>query len=436
MSAIDDWIKETGDEKLFFKQLDISLDLGLPLLGPVYKPWRPRPKTLGPLKPAVDFVNQYRPVTVRQIYYGLVSRQIIELTEKDYKRMVRIATRARLAGLIPFDAIVDDTRKAEKTPSWEDIQEIMDVAIRQYRSDWWADQDNYVEIWLEKRALRRIFYPITNAYDVHLCVGGGYQSWPEIWEAKKRRFESREGQDIIILYFGDLDPSGKDMPRDIENRFNTLNTPVTMKEIALTREDIEEYNLPRNPMKPKDTRNEWYLRKYGINYAVELDALPPDILREKIEQAILEHVDLDKLLEKRERDEKDRHNMDKWVRLYDDRWLNPPQTKEYEAWLKETGKSSSGKDISLLLRCYYNLGLRQGFNKAIDWCVIVKRGEIEEERKWINDQYKRLEKLSSEELKKIASSPPTGEQHLGHTIQKMAEDVLFARASEKGGGRL
>jgi len=304
---MDNWgDEETGDEELFFKQLEIGLDLGLPLLGPVYKPWQPNPETLGLLKPAVDFVRKYGTVTVRQIYYGLVSRQVIANTLREYKRLDRVVTRARLAGLIPFDAVVDDTRKAEKTPSWGDIQEIMDVAIRQYRSDWWADQPNYVEVWLEKRALRRIFYPITNSYDVHLCVGGGYQSWSELWEAK-RRFESRDDQDVIILYFGDLDPSGKDMPRDIEERLETLNMFVTVKEIALTREDIEEYDLPRNPMKPEDTRNEWYLRKYGINYAVELDALSPEILREKIKQAILEHVDLDKLLEKKERDEHDRH---------------------------------------------------------------------------------------------------------------------------------
>jgi len=117
-----------------------------------------------------------------------------------------------------------------------------------------------------------------------------------VWQAKNR-FEEHiyNGQRAFILYFGDLDPSGKDMPRDIQNRFELLGIDVKVIEVALARRDIEEYTLPKNPMKPGDSRNRWYIRKYGINYAVELDALPPDVLKQKIEQAIRSYADLDEL---------------------------------------------------------------------------------------------------------------------------------------------
>ena len=315
MSDYDEWVKDTGDENLFFEQLNTALQFGLPINGPVYRNWSPRQKILQLLKPVLELVKVYDLVTVRQIYYRLVVQQIISNALNEYRRVVRVLKRGRLAGFIPFGKVIDDTREAEKTPSWMNIQEIMRAAIRQYRSDWWMDQPNYVEVWLEKRALRRIFYPITNAYDVHLCVGGGYQSWSEVWEAKQR-FESRKDQNIIILYFGDLDPSGKDMPRDIEDRLKILKTPITVKEIALTEEDIRQYNLPRNPTKPKDSRNEWFIKKYGITYAVELDALSPDILRKKIREAIKEHVDLDKLMDKRKQDEKERGDMNRWIDYY------------------------------------------------------------------------------------------------------------------------
>ncbi len=107
------------------------------------------------------------------------------------------------------------------TPSWESIEDILNAAIDQFRSFWWRDQPYHVEVWLEKRALRRIFYPITNGYDVYLCTGGGYQSWSEVWAARAR-FLARKGSDLKILYFGDLDPSGKDMPRDIRMPSTTI----------------------------------------------------------------------------------------------------------------------------------------------------------------------------------------------------------------------
>jgi hypothetical protein len=234
-----------------------------------------------------------------------VSQLLINNNLKEYRRVVRIVKRGRLAGLISFDKVVDDTREARKTPSWTNIKKIMDAAVKQYRSDWWADQPYYVEVWLEKRALQRIFYPITNAYDVHLCVGGGYQSWSEVWEARDR-FESRGDKKKIILYFGDLDPSGKDMPRDIKARFDTLGIDLHVEEVALIKNDVIQYNLPRNPAKKSDSRKDWYIRKYDIDYGVELDALPPYVLREKIEEAILGFCDLNKLLEKIRKDKEEK----------------------------------------------------------------------------------------------------------------------------------
>jgi hypothetical protein len=303
--------RELGRVEEFEKQLDICDRLCLSIIGPVYKSWKPTenitktvidsPKlkpvsTLDLLKESTALIQSHGMVTVRQVYYLLVSMQIINNNRNEYRRVVNVIKNGRLAGLITFDSIVDDTRKAEKTPSWGSMDEIINVAINQFRSNWWRDQPRYVEVWLEKRALRRIFYPITNSNDVYLCTGGGYQSWAEVWEARKR-FYSRIGGDLVILYFGDLDPSGKDMPRDIRRRFETLGFDVDLMEVALTREDISVYGLPRNPTKRMDSRHEWYRDKYGIGYGVELDALPPEVLRGKIKQAIEEYCDMDKLME-------------------------------------------------------------------------------------------------------------------------------------------
>jgi len=320
----DDFIKEIGDLNEFERQREICQEQGLTIIGPVYKSWKPQAKVGGRtlnspnlkpvsrleiLKETIRFLETHSSVTVRQIYYHLVSIQLINNNKAEYLRIVDNTKKGRLAGLLPFDKIIDDTREAQKTPSWNNIKTIIQAAISQYRSDWWIDQDNYVEVWLEKRSLSRIFYPITNYYDVNLCVGGGYQSWSEVWEAKGR-FLRREGKRLVILYFGDLDPSGKDMPRDIKERLETIGIDVEVKEIALTKEDIEEYNLPRNPTKATDTRNRAYREKYGITWGVELDALPPDVLRQKIRDSISDNCDVDGVLSKRQEDESEK---DYWL---------------------------------------------------------------------------------------------------------------------------
>lgn len=309
--------EEYGDLDQLSRQIVINQKLGLPTPYVCYKSWRPRSNSLRILKFCIRFTEKHKQVSVRQVYYGLVSAQILESAMKNYHRVSRVLVRARLAGIITFNRIVDDTREAEKTPSWDNMEEILKAAIDQYRSDWWEDQPYYVEVWLEKRALRRIFFPITNSYDVYLMPGGGYESWSALWQGSKRfktRFEerARRGQKLVILYFGDLDPSGKDMPRDIQKRFGVLGLDFAVIEVALTRRDIEEYNLPRNPTKPKDTRNKWYKQKYGITYAVELDALPPEVLREKIHQAIRAYMDIDKLNAHIYRDQR---NQTRWRRI-------------------------------------------------------------------------------------------------------------------------
>lgn len=287
--------EEYGNILEFEKQLRICKSLNLPTPYPCYKAWKPR-KHLELIWKIRTFAKENKPVTVRQNFYYLVSQQLFESKISNYNLVVRLTKKMRLAGMIPFEWIVDDTRRPEKTPSWDSINKILEAAINQYRSDWQVDQSNYVEVWLEKRALRRIFYPITNAKDIYLCVGGGYQSYGMIKDASER-FKRRiaTGQNPVMLYFGDLNPSGKDMPRDIEKRFSILGVDVDVEEIALTPGDITDYNLPRNPFKKKDTRMKWYVQKYGITYSVELDALPPEVLREKIKQAFAAYLDLDKL---------------------------------------------------------------------------------------------------------------------------------------------
>jgi len=315
--------REIGKLDEFLLQMKINESLGLTLTAPVYKAWaiNNRPSysaklknvsTLSLLRKIIPITHLHNLVTVRQIHYVLVSAQHINNNLQEYRRVVRIVKKARLAGLISFNKVTDDTREAEKTPSWNSPKAIVKAAINQYRSHWWTDQDYYVEVWLEKRSLRRIFYPITNSYGVYLCIGGGYQSWSEIFQANER-FYANANKKKVILYFGDLDPSGKDMSRDIRSRLSTLGSEIEVIDVALKMEDVSKYSLPRNPAKKMDSRSRWYVEKYGIDYAVELDALPPKVLENKINEAIHSFCDIDLLKEKQYGDIVEKRLWEKWV---------------------------------------------------------------------------------------------------------------------------
>ncbi len=107
--------------------------------------------------------------------------------------------------------------------------------VPQYSSDRWAGQEYYVEVWVEKDALSGVLNPISRKYHVHLVVNKGYSSASAMYDAKDRFIEAmNDGKKCVILYFGDLDPSGEDMVRDINNRLTIMGAEITVKKLALT----------------------------------------------------------------------------------------------------------------------------------------------------------------------------------------------------------
>ncbi len=110
------------------------------------------------------------------------------------------------------------------------------------------------------------------------------------------------------------------MPRDIQKRFDELGVELTVEEVALTGQDVIQYHLPQNPFsnrlgkKKGDPRHRWYVETYGIQYGVELDALLPEVLGEKIIESIERYLDLDILRSHKLRDEEDREIWQEVVR--------------------------------------------------------------------------------------------------------------------------
>lgn len=232
-------------------------------------------------------------LTLRQLYYQLVSRDLIENTERSYKRIGDLVNDARLAGLIDWLAIEDRGRSLKGLSHWEDPADIIRSARHGYRLDKWAGQPYRPEVWIEKAALEGVIAGACNQLDVPYFACRGYNSQSEEWEAARRLQCYRDaGQTPIIFYLGDHDPSGIDMTRDHRDRLTMFMGGVEVDRIALNMPQIEEYAPPPNPAKEIDSRYASYAAEYGTN-SWELDALEPSVIGDLIRAAVLAYRDDD-----------------------------------------------------------------------------------------------------------------------------------------------
>ncbi len=266
--------------------------------------WQPQEKTGELIRQVQQILDSYSvALTIRQVFYQLVVKQIIPNNLNSYKNLDAVLSKARKNGYLDFDAFTDRKRRPIKDGSWSNLNDFISTVKRSYSKDKWDNQENYVEVWLEKDALAGIFEPITQKYDVNLLLGYGYQSLSSLNDAVSR-FPDK---DIYILYFGDFDPTGLDIPRSAEENLVKCfgNSPI-FKRISLTKKDIDKFELPPAPAKTTDSRTYAFVKEHG-NIAVELDALPPNVLEKKIEKSIEKYLDFEQLekdlrVEKRERD--------------------------------------------------------------------------------------------------------------------------------------
>lgn len=243
----------------------------------------------------------YDKLTLRQIHYQLVSKLYYENTVNNYKRLSRYLVKARLSNKISFDKIIDKTRTSTgfdfghsglavhtfnyKKREYEEAENTFRSSYSDWRSPRWFKQPKYVEVWLEKEALSTLFNRVTSLKRVTLCPSKGYSSLTFLKEGAERLEQFEDHKELVILFFGDFDPTGLDIQRNIKERMEEFGLDITFKKIALTKDQILEMNLPPMPTKKTDVRSKKFIQKHG-DLAVELDAIPPDRLRLIIAEAI------------------------------------------------------------------------------------------------------------------------------------------------------
>jgi hypothetical protein len=238
-----------------------------------------------------EYAEQGFDLTLRQLYYQFVARDLLPNKQSEYKRLGDIINDARLAGEMDWDYIVDRTRNLRDLAHWNSPSQIIDAVAAQYRTHRWAGQPHRVEVWVEKDALIGVIAKAAEAEDVPYFSCRGYTSQSELWGAAQRmiRYE-KAGQKPLIIHLGDHDPSGVDMTRDIADRMTLFGASVRVDRIALNMDQVTRYNPPPNPAKLTDSRAGGYIRRYGGS-SWELDALDPTTLDRLIRSTIGQYRD-------------------------------------------------------------------------------------------------------------------------------------------------
>ncbi len=266
-------------------------------------------RELDTVNAVVDSLRDYWPVTLRQVYYRLVAAGAIANNRNSYGKLSRILTRARLDGLTPWEALEDRSRARLHSGGSFDAAAFIETEsagfLAGYRRDLMQGQEHAIEVWIEKDALSRVCHAAALPYCVPVTVARGFSSVSYLHDAAARIFENAEkGQGTLILYWGDLDPSGWEMlPAMMRTLIDSMGCGglVESQRCALTPEQVERFELPKNPdaLKDTDSRAAKYRERFG-DLAVELDALEPGDLAALVESCIRENLDLSQFERQRE----------------------------------------------------------------------------------------------------------------------------------------
>lgn len=210
---------------------------------------------------------------------------MVEKSEAGYAKVQTDLAWLRRRNIMPYNWLADNTRWQRKPRTFDSIQQALDDTAQFYRKALWTDAGAYVEVWLEKDALAGVVQPITAAYDVPLMVARGYASLSFLHSAAE--YIASLSVPTFIYHCGDFDPSGVNAGEKIEQTLREMApaADIHFERIAVNPEQIERWDLPTRPTKSSDSR----AKGFGA-LSVELDAIPPQVLRDLVEQAIQRHL--------------------------------------------------------------------------------------------------------------------------------------------------
>jgi hypothetical protein len=250
--------------------------------------------------------KRFKRMTTRQVYYAAEVAGLVPKTESGYRKVMRLAVKMRRQGDLPWSFIADGSRWRRMVSQWDDIDDFIEEVERSYRRNLWRDQGVRIEVWLEKDALGEVVFETTSKWRVPLMVSRGQSSVTFLHSAAMDAATAygRDRTETWIYALYDHDAGGDRAARSIARDLPAFArfVPIHFERLAVTLEQIEEWDLPTRPAKDTDPQ----AAQWGDKPAVELDAIPVDQLHELVEGAITRHInfrewDVQKMIEAEER---------------------------------------------------------------------------------------------------------------------------------------
>ena len=262
-----------------------------------FAPWSPEPDSLvlvEQVRTVLAAYSAHLPVTIRQVFYRLVSTVGFPKTEEAYERLCTVLTRARRAGLLAWDDFRDDGFTRRESRSWSspaDWAEAVLQSARGYRLDRQSDQERRLVVWCEAGGMVPQLVRVAGDYSVPVFSSGGFDS---VTAKHEVAVELAGLGETTILHVGDHDPSGVHMfgslDEDVRSFLDGLGAGgrVAFVRLAVTPEQVDELDLPTSPPKKSDRRS-------FTGDTVQAEAIPPDELARIVRGAILDRLDADVL---------------------------------------------------------------------------------------------------------------------------------------------
>ena len=256
----------------------------------------------------IEIVAEIQPATVRKTFYQAVVRGLVEKHEAcGYRLVQRRLLLLREWWIIPYGWITDNARMVRGQTRYSNLDEFVEEIAGRYRKDYWQESNVRVEVWLEKDALAGVLYPtVVERHGLNLYVTRGFASVSYLHNAAEHI--KVDGRPTFVYLLSDFDPSGLQIAETVGRELvdRAYPTEVEVERVAVTKEQIEELKLPTRPTKTTDTRARTFIAEHGTG-SVELDALPPDVLRGLVDERMEQHMDprrlaLLKLAEQQERE--------------------------------------------------------------------------------------------------------------------------------------
>ncbi|HET9558340.1 MAG TPA: hypothetical protein VFS70_14455, partial [Actinomycetota bacterium] len=250
--------------------------------------------------------------SVRAVAYQLVVRGLIPSMAKTHTNTVSDdLVWARENEIIPWEWIVDETRREEALPVWADLEHFLRSVKVSYRRDLWADQAVHLEVWSEKGTVRAVLAPVLTQYRVPFRVLHGFNSATVVKDTADASLDLPTDKPFVALYIGDYDPSGWFMSEiDLPRRLVDYGGAIDLRRIALTWDDgpgrdpdpftgqpLPGYDVlaperlfpPQHQRagQPKNNCTPRYVAEAGAGRTgYELDAMAPPTLRARVLGAI------------------------------------------------------------------------------------------------------------------------------------------------------